>query len=284
MGKRVFTLIFGFGVLIPILIFSETWIFQGFLCLITTAALYEMYACIRQQKEYLCIIPGYLFGILTPILYRIFAEKNDNELRFYKIFVCCVLLYAFFLLGISVLTERKYTLESAAALFIVTIYIVFGMNSMAFVQSMEGGKYVLILTFIVSFSTDIFAFLVGKLFGKRKLFPKISPKKTVEGAIGGIVFCVLFCVIYGVILSAWIHIKPNYFILIPFAVICSVISQVGDLIFSCIKRRYGIKDFGKILPGHGGICDRFDSVLAVAPFLFTLCTFLSFLPAPFLVQ
>ncbi len=283
MGKRVFTFFIGTAIIVPVLIFSDTWILQAFICLATTLALNEMYACIGQKKEYLCVVPGYLFGILTPVLYRLLSEKGElvYELRFFKMFACCILLYAFFLLAVSVMTERKYTLESASTMFIVTFYIVFGMNSLAFVRSMESGKHILVLIILSAFSTDIFAYLVGRFFGKHKLCPKISPKKTIEGAVGGIVFCVISIVIYGLLLSVKTVWQPNYLILVFFAIVCSVIAQLGDLVFSCIKRKFNVKDFGWILPGHGGVCDRFDSVLAVAPFLFTLFSFLSFLPSPF---
>ena len=104
--------------------------------------------------------------------------------------------------------------------------------------------------------------------GKHKLIPDVSPKKTVEGAIGGVVFCTLAFVLYGFVLTVVIDgIQANYLAFVCVGIVLSVVSQCGDLVFSLIKRKYGIKDYGKLMPGHGGILDRFDSVIASAPFV-----------------
>jgi phosphatidate cytidylyltransferase len=123
--------------------------------------------------------------------------------------------------------------------------------------------------------TDIFAYFTGRFLGKHKLIPAVSPKKTVEGAIGGIVFCVGSVALYGFILERFFISgrNANYVVLAISAVFMSVVSQVGDLIMSVIKRHYGIKDYGKLLPGHGGILDRFDSVMAVSIMLAFICTY-----------
>ena len=116
----------------------------------------------------------------------------------------------------------------------------------------------------------MFAYLVGSAIGKHKLIPEISPKKTVEGAIGGIVFTALACLLYGFILEKFFALSVNYLFLAVIGVILSVVSQLGDLFASMIKREYGVKDYGNIFPGHGGIMDRFDSVLATSTILLIL--------------
>ena len=107
-------------------------------------------------------------------------------------------------------------------------------------------------------------------FGKHKLIPDVSPKKTVEGSIGGIVFCALGYIIYGLLVSKFFEVEMNIIALAVFGVLVSVISQVGDLAASLIKREYGVKDYGRLFPGHGGVLDRFDSVIAVASALMVL--------------
>ena len=124
---------------------------------------------------------------------------------------------------------------------------------------MNNSKFVW-LVYIIAFGSDTFAYFTGKFFGKNKLYPEVSPNKTVEGAIGGIIGSTVLSVIYFNYLSI-----NKYFYIIIFSVSASVFSMAGDLTASKIKREYGIKDFGKFLPGHGGIMDRFDSVLFVAP-------------------
>jgi phosphatidate cytidylyltransferase len=116
--------------------------------------------------------------------------------------------------------------------------------------------------------TDIFAYFTGRLFGKHKLIPDVSPKKTVEGSIGGMIFCSLAFVGYAAIYNLWLMPESgdtiSYVLMALVGLVASVVSQVGDLSMSVLKRHYGIKDFGWIFPGHGGILDRFDSVLAVS--------------------
>ena len=130
-----------------------------------------------------------------------------------------------------------------------------------------------IRTFIKTSSAKylVSAYFTGVLFGKHKLIPSISPKKTVEGAIGGVVVAVLAFVLFGVILEQFATVNVNYFILIPTGVLLAVVAQIGDLIASLIKREHGVKDYGNILPGHGGIMDRFDSILAVSSILMIIC-------------
>ena len=141
------------------------------------------------------------------------------------------------------------------------------------------GVYFVILTLFGPWVSDVFAYLTGRFLGKHKLIPSISPKKTVEGMIGGMVFTAVFTVLYG---SLLMHIvddvqTANYFPLAFAGAGLSAVAQIGDLIMSYIKRKYGIKDFGRLLPGHGGILDRFDSVLAVAPFMLLLTEFQDYL-------
>ncbi|MBQ8183716.1 MAG: phosphatidate cytidylyltransferase [Clostridia bacterium] len=133
------------------------------------------------------------------------------------------------------------------------------------------GIYLLIFAFFASWMTDIFAYFVGSKFGKHKLCPKISPKKSVEGAIGGIAGAVLLNVLLLVVFQKVFGGGAgfNYVVVIVLSIILSVVSMFGDLAASTIKRNFGIKDFGKLLPGHGGIMDRFDSALFVMPVLYS---------------
>ena len=159
-------------------------------------------------------------------------------------------------------------------------YIIAGFNAVLYLHDYEpAGKYVYLAVFIGAWVTDTFAYFCGMLFGrggKHKLIPDVSPKKTVEGSIGGIVFCVLAMVLFGVIINSITDLHANYLVLIGAGLLASAVSQIGDLCMSVIKRTYGIKDYGKLFPGHGGVLDRFDSVLAVAVVLAALCSFFNF--------
>jgi phosphatidate cytidylyltransferase len=124
--------------------------------------------------------------------------------------------------------------------------------------------------------TDTFAYFSGRLFGKHKLIPAVSPKKTVEGAIGGAVFCALATLLYGFIVQKAYGVIPNYPVLILGGLMIAAVSQIGDLVFSAIKRQYGIKDYGMMLPGHGGLLDRFDSCIAVSVLITLISTYFDF--------
>lgn len=122
--------------------------------------------------------------------------------------------------------------------------------------------------------TDTFAYFCGRAFGKHKLIPDVSPKKTVEGSVGGTVCAVLVTLLYGLLIGAVTESKPNYLPLALVTLIVSLVSQCGDLIMSLVKRKFGIKDYGKLFPGHGGVLDRFDSVICVSPFIYFMTEFI----------
>ena len=132
----------------------------------------------------------------------------------------------------------------------------------------------MMLPFVVAFLADSGAYFVGVTLGKHKLCPVISPKKTVEGLLGGIALAILGTVVYGLILQLGFGFKVNYFLVVVYGVLGSLASVMGDLSFSVIKRQTGIKDYGHLIPGHGGILDRFDSVIVVAPLIEALLLFL----------
>ena len=143
----------------------------------------------------------------------------------------------------------------------------------------DHGTVMVWLPLAISFGSDTFALFAGMACGKHKLAPHVSPKKTVEGSIGGMFFCGLSCSAFGAVTASLIGNKVGIILVLRmFAVgiIVSVISQLGDLIASVIKRKYGIKDYGKIFPGHGGVLDRFDSVLATSPIILILTLFPEF--------
>lgn len=134
------------------------------------------------------------------------------------------------------------------------------------------GIFFLLLAFFTSWLTDAFALFAGKAFGKHKLAPTISPKKTVEGAIGGLIGNCLMCVALFFVFSKKFDLCPHiklYHVIIA-SILLGVISMFGDLAASTIKRHHGIKDFGNLLPGHGGVMDRFDSCLFVFPALYSM--------------
>ena len=276
MKTRIITAIVAICLLVPVLIFSETPALPIMLALCSVVAIYEMMNCIGQRKSHVLTVPLYLYAAGFPFLLR-FA--NDPALV-RQVTVVIALVTALYFFAVLTFSHGKYKLSDIAIAFMTAFYIIAGFNAILFLHDYEpGGKYVYLAVFIGAWVTDTFAYFCGMLFGrggKHKLIPDVSPKKTVEGSIGGIVFCILSMVIFGLIINSIADLQANYLVLIGAGLLASVVSQIGDLCMSVIKRTYGIKDYGKLFPGHGGVLDRFDSVLAVAVVLAAFCSFFNF--------
>lgn len=204
------------------------------------------------------IRPAYIVGyVSTFFLYaiNIFGVKFQWYMLWFFAVILCSLLYLF------KIDERR--LEDATATITGIFYVVFFSYHVVLVD--QSGEYSLLvwLIFLSAFGTDIMAYFTGYLFGKHKLCPKISPKKTIEGSVGGILGSVVLCGAFGYIVFPRIIIHC-----IVIGILGGVVSQFGDLTASIFKRKMGIKDYGHLIPGHGGILDRFDSVLFTAPMVY----------------
>ncbi|NCE64252.1 phosphatidate cytidylyltransferase [Pseudoflavonifractor sp. 524-17] len=178
-----------------------------------------------------------------------------------------LLAYVSFLFAEAIHSHKAVTMEKMGGAFFLSVMIPFFLSSFVRIRLMEGWRYLIVLPFAAAFASDAFALFAGMRFGKRKLAPELSPKKTVEGAFGGFVGSSFTLLLYGVVVYQFGAQVENYAMLTLYGMMGSVISQFGDLAFSYIKREYGIKDYGNILPGHGGVLDRFDSVIFCAPLM-----------------
>lgn len=161
-------------------------------------------------------------------------------------------------------TEVRFTAMCAA--FFSGIVYPFLIGSLVRVRGMDGGEYYIITVFLLSMVADSGAYFVGRAFGKHKLAPVVSPKKTVEGAVGGAVVNILAMVLYTYLLNRFFGFtQVKYLYAVCYGALGAVLSIVGDLTLSVVKRQVGIKDYGNLMPGHGGVLDRFDSTMTVAP-------------------
>ena len=264
MLKRVITSIVGCAILLPILIFSGTFVLPIAITIVTLIGLYEMFKCVGLHKKLAMTLPAYfLAGILPTVSKLSGGAKNMTGI------LCSVaMLYVVYLLSVAVVLHKNNTFSDASLVFMTSLYIIGGFLSIVFLREMSDSIYLLV--FIGAWITDIFAYFSGRLFGKHKLCESISPKKTIEGSIGGSLFCALAFVIFALITKGTGEGIGYYLIYACVGLIISVVSQLGDLSMSLVKRHYKIKDFGKLFPGHGGILDRFDSVLAVSLVLFII--------------
>lgn len=153
----------------------------------------------------------------------------------------------------------------------ICILVILLFKAIPSVRNLAHGFFCLLFAVLSGCITDIFAYVTGKSIGKHKLCPVISPKKTVEGSIGGIVGTVAVLVLLGFVLEMAEILQVNFIALTFYAVLSSIVGQFGDLSMSAVKRCLGVKDYGTLFPGHGGILDRFDSLLFIAPFTCLFC-------------
>ena len=167
----------------------------------------------------------------------------------------------------AIRSHKTITTEKMGGAFFFTVFIPFFLSSFVRSRGMEHWQVLILLPFLAAFLSDAFALFAGMLFGKHKLAPELSPQKTVEGAVGGFVGSILTLLLYGAVLQFGFQFQVSYPLLALYGAVGSAVSQIGDLSFSYIKREYGIKDYGKIFPGHGGVLDRFDSVIFCAPLM-----------------
>ena len=273
MIKRVITGACLVAVLIPLLVFSNTWVFPIAISLIGLLCVFEMARCVNLHKNIALTIPLYAFAIAFPLLQRSFV----NDISFVvKIAAISGMFYLIYLFAFVVFSHGKILYTDAATLCLTVFYIFLGLNMLIYIRDFNKGQYIYLLVFIGAWITDTFAYFTGVLFGKHKLIEDVSPKKTIEGSIGGTVFCAISFVVLGLVVGAIDKtVEPNIIFLAISGLLIAVISQLGDLIMSVIKRHYGIKDYGKLLPGHGGALDRFDSILAVSLGIAATCMFSS---------
>ena len=268
MLKRIITSLVAICVLVPVLIFSETIVLPAAIGVATVIAVYEMLKCLGAHKKYHLSVPLYLVSVLAPFALRYF----ENKVIAACVFFVFAVLYLMIVFVSIIWSHGRFSFSDGLALFSVCTYIIVAMNSILYVRDYgDSGKYIYLLIFMGAWMTDIFAYFTGVFFGKHKLIEDVSPKKTIEGTIGGVFFCAVSFVLFGIIIDTFFDRSANILVLAISGIVVSVISQVGDLIMSVIKRHYSVKDYGKLFPGHGGMLDRFDSVLAVSVGMAAIC-------------
>lgn len=279
MKTRVITGACAIALFIPICWFSQYIIFPLAISILATVAVYEMAKCLGYNKTPVLTIPMYVFAFIVPLM-RFFFIRQSHYLAFALVVLFAILVYS---LAYVMLRKNQDNLSQIITMYAMFLYIVGCFASIVCLRYFDygptkgilDGKYLYLLVFIGAWVCDTFAYFTGRFFGKHKLIPEISPKKTIEGAIGGIVFTAVAFGIYVLILDKCFNYKLNPIALIILGIVVAVISQIGDLIASAIKRQYEIKDYGFIFPGHGGVLDRFDSVMLVAPTVYVFFVFVS---------
>ncbi len=272
MKKRIITALVATCVLVPVLIFADTFALPLGLAVCAVLSVWEMFSCVGLKRAWVLTVPLYLAGGAFPFIVRYLHEYAMS------VAIAAVVVWTLYLFTVLIFTHGKYPLDSVLVASYGLLYVFVGFNAILWVHDYAfGGKYLYYICFFGAWITDTFAYFSGRLFGRHKLCPDVSPKKTVEGSIGGTIFGVLSLVIFGIVLEHFVpEIDANILIFAVGGLLVAIVSQVGDLSMSLIKRRYGVKDYGFVFPGHGGVLDRFDSVLAVSALLWVFTLFFDF--------
>lgn len=251
-------------------IFSEYIVYPIVVALLAVMAIFEMLRVLGFEKRFAVSIPAYLLAAGLPIG-AFFKDKLPGGVeKFLLLAALAVIIYLVYLLGFSVFCRGTLLFSQISGVFTSVAYISVSFMALSLLRYVEHGVYIFVIVFISSCICDIFAYFTGYLFGKHKLIPEISPKKTVEGAIGGTAFAVLGLLLYGFILSKAADLSVNYPIIALYGLLLAIVGQFGDLVASLIKREHGVKDYGRLLPGHGGVLDRFDSMMPISLVLLIL--------------
>lgn len=223
-------------------------------CLQATKELMQA-AQVGGQKRMLgvCMV----FAALVPLYFYLNIPEVYGQLAMFALV---------FYLFVEVLHDHDHVkfVHVAIGLFAAAL-LPYMLTSLVRIFFMDQGKFLVLMPFLAAWGSDTCALFAGMLFGKHKLAPVISPKKTIEGAAGGVVGSTVLMVIYATAMNHFFGVEMSMVSAVLIGIFGSILGQIGDLSFSIIKRNYGIKDYSHLLPGHGGILDRFDSVIFVAP-------------------
>ena len=232
--------------------------------LISCIGMFELFRVLKFEKSLLSVVP-YIALILFYINLR-WSFIPDVMMLFMGFLIVLMFVY--------VLSYPKYDAKQLMAAFFGMFYVGTMLSYVYQIRTLNNGLYLAFVVFLCSWGCDTCAYCVGVLIGKHKMAPKLSPKKSIEGAVGGVLGSALLTALYCFIFRNHMNIDGTEIaILAVIAAVAGLISMVGDLCASAIKRNYDIKDYGHLIPGHGGILDRFDSMIITAPIIYYLASF-----------
>lgn len=260
MLTRIITAVIGIPLVIAVIVLGDPWL-RLIMMVISCIGLYEFYSAIKSEYK-----PMQWLGYIAVIIYYLlFSAMNRHSTVFLSVFILIAL-------TVLVITYSRYTIADIALTVFPIIYVAMFFSFLLLIREAEYGMFWVWLIPLSAWGSDTCAYFAGLTLGKHKLAPQLSPKKTVEGSVGGVIGAALIAYIYTMIYTHFQYgeLRSYVLLIIIAATLGAIFSQVGDLAASAIKRHFNVKDFGNLLPGHGGILDRFDSILFVAPTIYIM--------------
>ena len=255
MKKRILSAIIMFIVVIPLLILGEL-PFKIGICVLAVAGMYELMKAKEKDKEVPLALRVFAYIFTALLVY--FSNDNYSINTIIDMKVLSVIFLLFLIPIVLINDNKKYNINDALYLIGGILFISIALNGFVIIRSI--GLSHMIYVMLITIMTDTFALFTGMLIGKHKLCEKISPNKTIEGAVGGSLVGTIIATLFYIYV---IDPSANILLIASISLALTIIGQIGDLLFSSIKRHYGIKDFSKLIPGHGGILDRLDSLIFV---------------------
>lgn len=264
--KRITSGLLGFPLVVIIFLIGNKYIVDVLLTIVAILAIDEYFKAVSKTCKPIKWV-GYLSCISISFIHVI-PPENLNIVITLSIPTILLILFS-----TVIATDMKINFKDVAYTFLGIFYIVFFTMFIAFINGMKDGNILVWYVIIAAWGTDIFAYFIGKHFGKHK-FSKVSPKKSIEGCIAGTIGAVVMMLIYTYFANTYWGVSYSYGYIALIGVILSLIGQIGDFTASSIKRYVDIKDFSNLIPGHGGMLDRIDSLLFLAPFAYAFFTLL----------
>lgn len=265
---RIMVALVGIPLLIVILFFSPVIVLTVAFSALCAIAAYELLGATHAVHNRRLVLYAAIFAALVPLWYyfgcRIVGAVGG-------VFILMLLLF-----GEAIASRQTMQVEEMAMTVFAALVVPSMLSVFVLMADLEHARLYMFLPFVSAFTSDAFALFAGMRFGKHKLAPHLSPKKTIEGSVGGFLGAALCCVLYGLVIGKVLGHAPVYWVLALYGLLGSLVSQMGDLSFSYIKRQYGIKDYGHLFREHGGVLDRFDSVTFCAPLTYLLLMIVPF--------
>ena len=266
--KRITSALLGFPLVVLVLTLENKYVVDVFLAIIAAIAMQEYLNAISKDSKPIRWI-GYISCILIALIH-IGPEKLDSlVIENFNMLIIPILLLILF--TTIIVTDMKINFKDISYTLFGIIYVITCISFIAQIRGMENGRYLVWFAIIAAWGTDTFAYIIGKRFGKHK-FSEVSPKKSIEGCIAGIVGAVIIALIYTYAINSIKGFEYSYIYITIFTIILSIIGQIGDFAASSIKRYVDVKDYSNLIPGHGGMLDRIDSLMFLAPFAYVFLT------------
>lgn len=263
---RIISALIGFPLVVLIMVIGNKHVISIGMAIIAILSMSEYLNAVSKKANPIKWV-SYLSCVLISLLGLVPTELYAN------VILAAIPIILLLLFLQVIVTEMKTNFNDLVYTFVGIIYIAFCIGSMAMVRNLENGKILIWYIFWTGWATDVFAYAIGRRFGKHK-FSKVSPKKSIEGCVAGTIGAIIVALVYTYFINLYSSVDYSYIHIAVISLILSLVGQVGDFAASTIKRYVEIKDYSNLIPGHGGMLDRIDSIMFIAPFAYMLLNLL----------